>query len=464
MGDEPRGSEEHEHHLMATTDTAKLSAAGVALPARFSGIGANLNSYLREYGGTFATGFAVLACQLMTYKLAAHFLGKTGFAEYALARRTISLLYPVVLLGLGVGLPRYVAMAAGRGDQKSAGQYLGATLWCVGLSALVCLAILNVVPGGLAYLFFGSREYAFLLFPMSLVAAGTALHTVGYSYFRGTLNMRAANLLQLVNLGLAPLAVFFFYGTSLRAALTALGILSIGVAGVALGFTPWKALLKDNRSQVKELLRFGIQRVPGDFILMAMFALPATFVAHESGIRAAGFVAFAISMLNVIGSFFAPFGLILLPKAGTLLAAGRRDDLRRQVWLLTVVTLAVSTVLAAAIAMGAETLIRLYLGADFTEGAGILRFVLLVAAPYSLYTVVRNVIDAFHELGITTLILAAGFSIFCLGAWGLSAWQDKLHAVLFGFLGGMLTLALLSGAETLRILRAPSAPDSVLSE
>jgi len=256
---------------------------------------------------------------------------------------------------------------------------------------------------------------------------------------------------------LMPLAVFFFYGKSIRAALLALGILSIAVAAAGLLFTPWTAALKDNRSQVKELLRFGIQRVPGDFILMAMLALPASFVAHANGIKAAGFVAFGISMLTVIGAVFAPFGLILLPKAGTLLAAGRNGELRRQVWLLTVVTLAVSSVLAVAIASGAETLMRLYLGADFAQGAGILRLVLLAAVPYSLYTVVRNVIDAFHELGITTLILAAGFGIFCLGAWGLSAWQDKLHAALFGFLGGMLTLALLSGAETLRILRAPPA-------
>jgi O-antigen/teichoic acid export membrane protein len=449
---------------MASIEAPKLSPASVASPARTSWIGAGLSSHLREYGETLVTGFSVLACQLMTYKLAAHFLGKTGFAEYALARRTISILYPVVLLGLGVGLPRYVAMAAGRGDEESEKRYLGATLGCVAVSSLVCLAILNVVPGPLSYLFFGSRQYAFLLFPMSLVVVGTTLHSVGYSYFRGTLNMRAANRLQFVNLGAMPLAVFFFYGTSLGAALTALGILSIGVAAVALLFTPWTAAAKDNRLQVKELLQFGVQRVPGDFILMATLALPATLVAHQSGVRAAGFVAFGISMLTVIGAVFAPFGLILLPKAGTLLAAGRSSELRKQVWLLTRVTLAVSTVLAVIIAASSETLIRLYLGSDFTEGAGILRFVLLAAVPYSLYTVVRNVIDAFHELGITTLILAAGFGIFCLGAWALSAWQDKLHAVLFGFLGGMLTLALLSGAETLRILRAPPAPIGVPSE
>jgi O-antigen/teichoic acid export membrane protein len=432
----------------------------VTASAPFSWITENLRSHVREYAGTFVTEFTVLACQLLTYKLAAHFLGKTGFAEYAVARRTISILYPIVLLGLGVGLPRYIAYAAGRRDGESKARYLGATLWCVGLSALVCVAILNAFPGGMAYLFFGSREYASLIWPLSLVVAGSALHTIVYSYFRGILNMHAANLLQFVNFGLMPLAVFLFYSKSVQSLLAALGIFSLAVAGVALLFTPWKAVAKDNRTQVKELLRFGIQRVPGDFILMALFALPATFVAHRSGIHAAGFVAFGISMLNVIGSFFSPFGLVLLPKAGTLLAAGRNAELRRQVWLLTRITLVVSAVLAVGIAIGAEALMRLYLGPDFTEGAEILRLLLLAAVPYSLYTVVRNVIDAFHELGVTTMILAAGFGIFCLGASGLFAWQDKLHVVLLSFLVGVLTLWLLASAETLRILRPSPVSES----
>ncbi len=444
---------------MATIDMPKPSALSAGAGARFSSIIGNLGSHVREYGGTFATEFTVLACQLLTYKLAAYFLGKTGFAEYAVARRTISILYPIVLLGLGVGLPRYVASAAGRGDEEAKARYLGATVWCVGFSALACVALSAAFRGGLAYLFFGSRGYASLILPLSLVVAGSAVHAIAYSYFRGILNMRAANLLQLVNFGLMPLAAFLLYSKSVQAVLTALGILSIAVAGMALVFTPWKTVARDNRAEVKELLRFGIQRVPGDFILMALFALPATFVAHQSGIRAAGFVAFGISMLNVIGSLFSPFGLILLPKAGTLLAAGRNGELRKQVWLLTRITFAVSAVLAVGIAVGAETLIRLYLGADFLEGAGILRLLLLAAVPYSLYTVLRNVIDAFHELGVTTMILAAGFGIFCLGASGVIALQDRMYLVILAFVIGVLTLLVLSSAETLRILRPTAASE-----
>src|SRR6266849_4226568 len=98
---------------MATTDIPKPGVPSAGAGTRFSWITENLCSHVREYAGTFATEFTVLACQLLTYKLAAHFLGKAGFAEYAVARRTISLIYPLPLLGLGIALPRYIAQAAG---------------------------------------------------------------------------------------------------------------------------------------------------------------------------------------------------------------------------------------------------------------------------------------------------------------------------------------------------------------
>lgn len=126
---------------------------------------------------------------------------------------------------------------------------------------------------------------------------------------------------------------------------------------------------------------------------------------------------------------------------------------------MTRITVVVSVVLALSVSIGAERLIRVYLGPDFTEGAGILRLLLLAAVPYSLYTVVRNVIDAFHELGVTTLILAAGFGVFCLGSSGWFQMQDKLHLVALAFVSGVLTICLLSSAETLRILRPSAVPD-----
>jgi O-antigen/teichoic acid export membrane protein len=438
---------------MGTIEIPKPSVASAEASGRFAWITENLGGHIREYGGTFATEFAVLACQLLTYKLAAHFLGKTGFSEYAVARRTISILYPVVLLGLGVGLPRYIADATGRGDEGLRARYFGATLWCVGLSALVCVVLLNSFPGRLAYLFFGSREYTSLILPLSLVVAGSALHAIVYSYFRGILNMRAANLLQFLSLGLVPLAVFTFYSQSVQALLTALGILTIVVAGLALPFTPLRAAAKNNRGQAKELLRFGIQRVPGDFILMALLALPVTFVAHLKGVQEAGFVAFGISVVSVIGSVFAPVGLVLLPKAATMFAEGSSKELREHLRTLLRFTFAVSVVMILAIWMWAPGIIRLYLGVGFEQVVPIVRLLVVGALPYSLYLVVRNLVDAYHRDGVIAAILFGGLAVFLVGCWIAKHFNGGGEAILGVFVLALSTLAVLSSWECRRILR-----------
>src|SRR5436309_7396612 len=101
---------------MATLETPKIST-GHELAFSFT---VNAWKQVKEYVPTFLTEFAVMAGQIAAYKLAAHYLGRQGFAEYALARRTISLLIPIPMLGLTVGLPRYIGFSNGRRDAAGA--------------------------------------------------------------------------------------------------------------------------------------------------------------------------------------------------------------------------------------------------------------------------------------------------------------------------------------------------------
>src|SRR5262249_30726160 len=114
---------------MAATDTPKA----ILLAGKFPWLSGATWSQVGEYAPTFLTEFAVMASQIMVYKLAAHFLAKQGFAEYALARRTVSLIFPIPVLGMAVGLPRYISYSNGRNDSGSADRYFSATLKCAGL-------------------------------------------------------------------------------------------------------------------------------------------------------------------------------------------------------------------------------------------------------------------------------------------------------------------------------------------
>src|SRR5215467_10073805 len=97
----------------------------------------------REYASTFLTQFADLGCQVLAYKLAAHYFGKQGFSEYAVARRAITTIYPVCLLGLGVALPRYIAIASADTEEDTHDHFFGASLQCVVVSLAVALVLVN---------------------------------------------------------------------------------------------------------------------------------------------------------------------------------------------------------------------------------------------------------------------------------------------------------------------------------
>lgn len=408
---------------------------------------------LREYVPTFLTEFAVMASQIVLYKLAAHYLGKMGFSEYALARRTVSLLFPIPVLGLAVGLPRYIGFTNGQGDSEGASRYYGATLWCVGSTALAFPLLMNLFARPFAYLFFGDAAYGYLAFPLSLMILGLCVHTVVCGYFRGHRALNRANALQFVNLGIVPVVSFLLFGHSLTKVLAAIGLFSTVIASVGLFWTPFRTITENNWKETKELLRYGIQRVPGDFVLVALFTLPATFVAHLKGIEEAGFVAFGVSVVSMIGGVFAPVGLVLLPKATFMLAEGAREELQGHLRVILQVTLAASTVIVLSVWFWIPDLVRLYLGAGFEQVVPIARMLILAALPYSLYLVLRNLVDAYHEYGATAAILASGLAIFLAGSYLACNWGTHALAIPAAFLLGQFTIATLSGLECRRILR-----------
>jgi O-antigen/teichoic acid export membrane protein len=407
---------------------------------------------IREYLPTFVTEFAVLISQLLTYKLAAHLLGPGGFSEYALARRTIMLIYPVAMLGLGVGLPRYIGRANASNDPGLSSRYLTIAFFCIGSTTLLGLLLINIFRHGLAYLFFGGGGHENLVFPLSLMLLGLNLHGIVYSYFRGRLAMKQANTIQFINLGVVPLMSFFFFGDSVFHVLEAIGVLSSLVSGCALAFTMRLRISAIHWSEARELLHYSLQRVPADFTQFALFALPATFVTHLRGLQEGGFVAFGISILSMVGALFAPVGIILLPRASQMLADGRQASLREHVLRIVKVTVVVSIGITAVIEVFSKRLIGLYLGPGFEELSSIIRTLSLAALPYALYCVLRSLVDAYHKRAVNTVNNAVGLAVF-LACSSITLFSRSTLVIPLSLVAGLAVLGILTIRNAGSILR-----------
>lgn len=363
----------------------------------------------RDYITTFAAEGVVIVCYLLTFRLVAAWFGPSGFGEYALSRRALSLLAPLAVLTLDVAIARLLPYAVEHRTGIDA-TYVPASLVLGAAAVAISTAILLAFRGPLAALLFGSSAYASLIIPLPVLLAGTVLHGIAYGELRGRFHIQRANLLLVINQGAAPVLAVIAGGGSVPRILTIMGAIWVIVSAA---FLPFRRLAAHQlRDRMVELLRFGIPRIPGDLLQLALFALPGILVAHVAGIAAGGIVAFGISALRMIGSALTPISFVLLPVASRLFARGAVVQLRGHVLdllRLTVVPLLAGTVI---IELLARPIVRLYLGPQFISGTTVLRVIMAAALPWGLYVTLKSVVDARHFAAINARNTVIAFVAF----------------------------------------------------
>lgn len=371
----------------------------------------------KDYIITFIAEFFILISSILVYKLAANFLGKDGFSEYALSRRAISFIQPVLLVGLGVGIPRFIAYADASLSDKNSDSYFISGLTIASVITFIFMFFVNLFKNQFAFIFFGNHLYGYLVFPMSLMIFGLVFHSICYSYFRGKLMMIRANFIQMINIGIIPIFIFLFFGKTVSQVLIFTGIIwSFTSLVFIISILSHIKFEKINMliSCTKELLVYGIQRVPGDLGLAAFLLLPATITAHVEGVRKAGYVAFGVSLLNMISSVFAPISLIFLPQSSHLIANEKISLLKHYTFLILKISLGLTSVGLIIFEIFANQIIKIYLGNAFSEIVVIGRIILIGSLGYVIYIVMRSIIDAYYVKAINSKNILISFLIYLI--------------------------------------------------
>jgi O-antigen/teichoic acid export membrane protein len=412
----------------------------------------------RDYLTTFAAEAVVIVSYLLTFRLIAVWFTPSGFGEYALSRRALSLLAPLAVLTLDVAIARLLAYAV---EQRSAGEgvYVSAALVLATAAVAVTSAVLLLFRGPLAELLFGSSAYASLIMPLPLLLAGTALHGIAYGTLRGRFKIQRANLLLILNQGLFPVAAVLAGAGSVPRILALMG--AAWIVG-SLAFLPLRRLdVQAARDRMGELLRFGVPRIPGDLLQLALFALPGILVAHATGIAAGGIVAFGISALRMIGSALTPISFVLLPVASRLFARGAVDQLRGHVVALlraTIVPLLLGTI---TIELLAAPIISVYLGKSYLSGTTLLRVVMAAALPWGLYVTLKSVVDARHFQAINARNTVIAFVVFLGLTPLLGLVLSTPYPAIAAFTASLYLLAALTLLEVYLATRGDTLPQPV---
>jgi O-antigen/teichoic acid export membrane protein len=286
-----------------------------------------------------------------------------------------------------------------------------------------------------------------------------ALHAMVYAVYRGRSEMAFANSLQLLNLGIVPVAAFFAAPRDAAAVImltAAVWVITSSIALIHLVVrerAEWKGLAH-LRDHLRTLLRFGLPRVPGEFALVGLFAIPSLIAVHKEGVVVAGQFSAALSILTLASGVFSPVGLVILPRASAQAASGDIAGVRKLVLRM----LAGGILLAGiGVAIGEVLLppfIRWYFGAAFVPAVPVFRACLLGAVPYAVYVLMRNILDALEVKALNSRNLVISLAVviaLCLA-------NSSIIWMSFSLVGSLALLGALTLRDTYMRLRIVPPP------
>ena len=397
---------------------------------------------------------SMVAC----FKIAADLWGDQGFGEWALARRLLSFSLPLVICGLDIAIPRYVAIAGRAQAGLAAAAVMSGALLFTAASVTVVVTLALATRSEIAGLLFGDPRYASLVVPLCLLIPGYSLHILAYAYLRGSLRIAEANLLHVLTHGVLPLAVLATNPSvpeqafwRLGALVTALGVFAAVYAFRRSGLDPAAA----PRSS-RLLAAYGLQRMLAAFGLLLLATLPGVVAANQAGVAQAGYVVLGLSFIGLAGSAAAPLGVTILPLASGLIAEGRPAALRGLYRRLQWIILAGSVAAPGIVWPLAPAITALFLGGRNEEATIILRICAVGAGPSFYFSCMRNFVDANTETGLNTrnllIALLAFGAVATLGMLGLGAAAARVAAS--SYVAALFVLAVLTWRATAKLFSA----------
>lgn len=408
-----------------------------------------------DYGITLIATLLVVAANIFAYRLASIYLGTEGFSKYAIIRRTLSLLLPILCFGIGVALPRYLAKMEQLHGKSNIGSYFLAAIALVFPLMIIMVVVINIFPEVFAYMIFGNKKYANLMPPISCRMFALGLATLCYSYFRGRLFMRLAGLFQIIVHAVIPIVAFYLFSGKLTSLFWWMGGLSaiFSLAIMAYIMATLRIYEKKITSIIGELFSYGIRRLPGDFAIGGLFTFPSLFATHYVGLNEAGMIAFGTTLTTLAVTAISPFSVILLPFSTKLLEAGELPYLRKQIHKILWIGTSFSFIGILVGELLASIGVRFWLGPEYLDSVVIIRIIILGIFPYSIYICLRSVLDAAFTKAINARnsYIALAFFLITFGA-GLPFGRG-IFLVLVPFLIGVSFLGSLTFIETYKFLK-----------
>jgi O-antigen/teichoic acid export membrane protein len=415
------------------------------------------HSVRRDILVTGLTQAAVGIGGLLLYRLLGTKKGAEGVAAYSLVKQSVVFAWPLIMVGLQTGIPRYVAL--GRGRPGAVEGYLLAAVAVTGTTTLAAVGFAVAAPGATASLVFGDAGRTELVLPLILTLVATVGFEVIYGYYRGQSKFVVANVVRV--LGVATLPVVLLIAIGGRSIELLISLMAAGlIAGTAIVAAPpiVQSLRQASPRRVatagRTLLDYGSRRVPGDAAVVVLFSVPTILAAHFVSFQGVGYLSAGLYVLATISIAFQPVGMVFLPLLSRL-CADDFDAARRFVAQLTTCAVHVAIFLTPQMILFAAVAVHAWLGPDFADAGTIVAIAVAPAGVFVFNVVLRSALDAAavtaynarnNVISLAVATVAATASL-------TTDLAPPLNCIAWSFALGVFTLGVLTLLSVQRVFR-----------
>ena len=412
---------------------------------------------------TFVTEILVLASFFLFYRLLLDGYGSEDVGVYALSRRIVAVLIPLVMLGLYEGMGRTIAMASLQGEKKLI-ILIGILSLFITLSLLALLLSLNAEAAA-GYLF-GSADYLNVVLPFVIFLLGLSVHTLAYAVLRGLLRMRLANALQILGLAIAPLLLVSLMRSDFDSLLSTMGVTHAVIAGIPLlwialfggGKIPWRK----SGIIVRRLFSYSLPRVPNGVIMASLLAIGPYMATGRISMTEVGYLALAFSLLIGIGGFVSPLGQVLLPHLSEMVGRGEVHRIESRISVLTGAVIQFFIFICAQFYVFSGYLVTLWMGEGYMDAVPVITIVFMSVLFYGFFVAMRGVLDAVSTMPYNSINTIVTLMIFMLSIQMLpympaSVGKSEAFAILFS--ASMVALGVLTHISLRRTLGLSTGED-----
>lgn len=360
----------------------------------------------------------VMVASFALNKILSNYLSIESYGIYNIVRRTANVISYLMILALGIAIPKYLAMALEDVDKTKYKKYVIASIEILLLTILAISSVLMLAEELVVNIIFGSEEYSLYVLPIVLFSAGTTVSTYVYSFYRGNGAFYKYNIAQIFT-QLLSLLIAWYWKKDVYTILMVWGISLLSIYGTRIlfeVFTQVNGLIKIEKkvsvkNELRELLSFCIPRVPGEFVLFSYTVVPTIIVSSKFGVESSAFYSVGFTINTTITSLFSMVGVILLPLVSKSianksfsLASTKIDMLERIYFVLSLFFTIVIWVLTSLV-------IRLLFSDDYLYSIPLVRMMAMALLPQSFYLLLRNPLDAISKVPYNSINLAISFAL-----------------------------------------------------